>query len=199
MSLEKLLEKIEEEARREAEEILARAREEAGKIEREGNEAAARRKEDVIRSFSERAEREKSRILSQARMESRMLLSKAREELLNASVSEARGQVLAWDKEEYATWLKGLIISHARGGEEVLASPFDAELLDGGLLDQVNGTLEERGLQPLRLSGDRIPAERGVVLRRGGVAVNLTLDALVRELRERFEEELIDLLFGRGR
>ncbi|MEJ5186575.1 MAG: V-type ATP synthase subunit E family protein [Candidatus Geothermincolales bacterium] len=199
MSLEKLLEKIEEEARREAEEILARAREETERIEREGKEAAEQRREEILRSYSERAERERSRILSQARMQSRMLLSQAKEEILNASVRKARELFLQWEEAEYGAWLKGLILANAGGGEELVPSSFDADLLEKGILDEVNRALKEKGLEPLTLSEERVPAERGVVLRRGGVAVNLTLDTLVRELRERHEEELIGILFGSDR
>lgn len=198
MSLEKLLEKIGSDAREEGELILSRAREEAARIREEAEEKARRESEAIARSFRARAESERLKILSQARLESRIELLAAKDELVEEVFREAKRSFLELPEERYRKWLKGTILKGVTAGdEELVASAYDRELLAAGLLEELNKELRARGGRgELRLSQEKAPSERGVILRGGKTESNLTVEAVLQRVREENEEEVSRILFG---
>ncbi|MBC7246981.1 MAG: hypothetical protein H5T73_04265 [Actinobacteria bacterium] len=199
MSLEKLLEKIESDAREEGELIIARAEEEAARIRREAEEKAAREGEAIARSFHARAESERLKILSQARLESRIELLAAKDELVEEVFREAKRSFLELPQERYRKWLKDIILkSVVSGDEELVASEHDRELLAAGLLEELNGELRVRGSRGgLKLSPETAPCERGVILRGDKTESNLSVEAVLQRVRVQGEEEVSRILFGK--
>ncbi len=200
MSLEKLLEKIEEDARAEAEEIMAKARREAEEIRRRGKEEAGRAGENILAAFRERGERERVRMVSAARMENRLAILAAKERILEETLQKTVQAMEEMPREEYRAWLKSILANHAvTGKEEVIPSSFDRELLQDGLLQEINQTIDSMGKRgELRLSTDEAPFKRGVILREGNVYTRLSVESLLREAGERNEEEVLKILFGEG-
>lgn len=200
MSLEKLLEKIGEDARAEGERLVAEAGEEAERIAKEGEEEALRSAEAVRRSFRERGERERTRIMSEALTESRAAYLSVQEELFEEVFAAAAREFESLPEERYRAWLKQVILENAGEGlGEVIAAPFDRRLLSEGLLDEINRVLREGGGKgELVLSEEEAGFERGVILKGEKYANNLSLQALLREVRERHEGEVLGILFGEG-
>ncbi len=198
MSLDKLLERIATDARAEGEEILAQAGEEAARILREGEEEALRSAEDIRSSYRRRGERERTRIMSEALAEGRAAYLSTQEELFEEALAAAAREFESLPEERYRAWLKKVILEHAgEGVDEIIAASYDRSLLAGGLLDEVNAALRERGTQKgLVLSDREADFDRGVILRGDKYANNLSVQALLREVRERREEEILDILFG---
>ncbi len=198
MTLERLLQKIEEDAREEGEAIVAGAEEEAARIRREAKEQSRREAEAISRSFHARAEGERLKILSQARLDGRIELLAAKEELLEEVFRKARSAFLELPAERYRAWLKAAVLRSAVSGrEEVIPTARDRELLAGGLLEELNEELRAGGKEgALKLSESTHPGERGVVLRGEKTETNLTAEAALQRLREEHEEEVSRLLFG---
>lgn len=198
MSLEKLLEKIENDARVEGELIVARAEEEAARIMEEAEEKARREGEAIARSFHARAESERMKLLSQARLEGRIELLAAKDELVEEVFREAKRSFLELPPERYRKWLKNIILkSVVSGDEELVASDHDRELLAAGLLEELNGELRERGSRgELKLSPETAPCERGVILRGGKTESNLSVEAALQRVRAQSEEEVSRILFA---
>ncbi len=199
MSLERLLERIENDAREEGELIVARAEEEAALIREEAEEKARREGEAITRSFHAQAESERLKLLSQARLESRIELLAAKDELVEEVFREVRRSFLELPEDRYREWLRGAILRAVVGGdEELVASARDRELLAGGLLEELNGELRARGARgELRLSQDVAAHERGVILRGDKAETNLSADAVLQRLRAENEEEVSRILFGK--
>jgi vacuolar-type H+-ATPase subunit E/Vma4 len=198
MSLQSLLEKIEHDARAEGERIVSGAEEEAASIKETGEEEARRSAEAIRASFRERGERERTRIMSEALTESRAALLTTREELFEETFAAGMREFGSLPEERQRAWLKRLIVDNAgEGEEEIIAAPYDRRLLAGGLMEEINAALRERGHKgKLILSGDEADFERGIILRGEKFANNLSLQTLVREARERHEEEVLKILFG---
>ncbi|WP_287152992.1 V-type ATP synthase subunit E [Candidatus Solincola tengchongensis] len=198
MSLEKLLEKIEEDARKESRRLLAEAEEEAARIRREAEEEARREADEIRKSYRMRAEGERLKILSRARLEGRMDLLAAKEGLLDEVVREAGRRFRELPEEEYGEWLRKAVLSGVVNGDEVLtASPYDRRLLEGGLLQEINRELSQAGKKgELSLSPEDAPFDRGVILRGRGLEVNLSVEALLQKVWEESEEAVSRLLFG---
>ena len=198
MSLEKLLAKIGEDARAEGERLVAEAEEEAARIKEAGEEEARRSAEAIRASYRERGERERTRIVSEALTESRAAFLTVQEELFEEIFAAAEREFESLPEERYRAWLKRVILAHAREGVgEVIAAPYDRAILAGGLLEEINATLREGGSAPeLTLSEREADFSRGVILRGERFADNLSLRSVLREIRERHEEEALKILFG---
>lgn len=198
MSLEKLLAKIEDDAREEGARAVAAAREEVGRITERAGEEARLAGEAVRASYREKGERERVKIMSRALSEGRNAFLSAQEEVFEAVFAEALRQAANLPEERYRSWIKRTILSNVtEGDEEIVAAPHDRALLARGLLDEINRELREAGKRgELRLSEAEAPCERGVIMRGRKVVNNLCLEAVMRDVRERNEEELLHILFG---
>jgi V/A-type H+-transporting ATPase subunit E len=198
MSLDRLLEKIEEDARAEGERLVSVASEDAAGIKGAGEEEARISAQEIRDSFRERGQRERTRIMSEALTESRSILLSTQEELFEEVFEEAKREFESLTEERYRAWLKRTILDNAgEGDQEVIASPYDRGLLAGGLLDEINAALREKGHEgTMNLSEEVADFHRGVILRGAKYANNLSLQSQVRELRERHEQEVLRILFG---
>lgn len=198
MSLEKLLEKIKNDAREESRRIMAEAEEEAARVRKEAEEEARKESEAIARSFHTRAENERLKIISQARMEARIDLLTAKEQLLEEVFREASVAFRTLPVDKYRSWLKAVVLgSVVSGKEELVASLHDRELLAGGLLEELNGELRLKGkTAELSLAEETAPFDRGVILRGEKVETNLSLEAVLQRLRQESEEEVSRILFG---
>jgi vacuolar-type H+-ATPase subunit E/Vma4 len=198
VSLERLLEKIQEDARLEGRRIVSEAKEEAERIRKEGREEARRAAEIIMRSFRERAQRERTRIMSETLAESRTAFLATQERLYNEVLETALGEFEEMPEERYRSWLSRTILANVVSGDEVVvAAPYDRCLLEGGLLDEINQALRDHGREgSLTLAREEAEFERGVILRGRNVENNLSLKTILRDTRERHEEELLKILFG---
>lgn len=198
MSLERLLDKIEDDARREGRSMVDAAKEEAERIKRESMEEARHSADTIRASFRERGKREGTKIMSEALSESRSAFLSAQDNLFEEAFTEALKYFADLPQERYRAWLKRTIVENASGGrEEVVAAPYDRRLLADGLLDEINQALREKGGEgSLSLAGEEAGFNRGVVLRSGKLINNLSLETLMREVRDRHEEDVLKMLFG---
>jgi len=198
MSFESLLEKIDEDAHLEGRALVDAAKEEAARLVSEGEEETRRTAETIRASFRERGERERTKIMSEALAESRANFLSAQDNLFEEAFMEALRDFMELPEERYRVWLKRVILKNVSGGkEEVVAAPYDRALLADGLLDEINLALQERGGEAsLTLAEEEADFERGVILASGNYINNLSLETLMREVRDRHEEGVLKILFG---
>jgi len=198
MSLERLLAKIEDDAREEGRRIVEAAKEEAARIDAEGREEARLMAEAIRASFRERGERERTKIMSEALAESRAAFLSAQDRLFEEAFTEATRLFEDLPEDRYRAWLKKTVLDNVSGGEEeIVAAPYDRRLLEDGLLDEIRDALrEKRSGAVLTLAEDEADFSRGVILRSGNFINNLSLETLMREVRDRNEERVLKMLFG---
>jgi len=89
MSLEKILEKIEFDARQEVEVILGEARQKAELIKREAEQKAREQGESILRQAEVEARLDASRLITQAQLQKKMELLKTRRALINKVLAAA--------------------------------------------------------------------------------------------------------------
>jgi vacuolar-type H+-ATPase subunit E/Vma4 len=198
MSFESLLEKIGDDARTEGRAIVDTIKEEAARLLSEGEEEARLTAEAIRASFRERGERERTKIMSEALAESRSAFLSAQANLFEEAFMEALRDFADLPEERYRAWLKRIILENVSGGkEEIVAAPYDRGLLADGLLDEINLALKEKGSKAsLKLAKEKADFDRGVILRSGNYINNLSLETLMREVRDRHEENVLKILFG---
>jgi vacuolar-type H+-ATPase subunit E/Vma4 len=198
MSLEKLLEKIEDDARLEGRSIVDAAKNDAERITREGGEEARRAAEAIRKTYRERGERERTKIMSEALAESRAAFLASQEALFEEAFTEALRTFEDLPEQRYRAWLRRVILENVSSGDEViLAASYDHRMLEDGLLAEINQALADSGRSGgLGLAGEEAGFKRGVVLTGEKFVNNLSLDKLMREVRDKHEEEVLKMLFG---
>lgn len=198
--MERLLEKIEDDGRAEGARIVSEAKQEAEGILEKGKEEARIAGEAIRESYRDRAERERVKIMSEALSESRTIFLSTQDGLYNDVFTAALSAAEDMPEDRYREWLKGLIIKGSvDGGEEILAAPLDRRLLEGGLLEEINHEMRAAGRKGnLSLASEEAEFNRGVILRGEKLENNLSLEAVLREVRDKHEAELLRILFGEG-
>ena len=161
--IEKITQRMEDDAQREINEILTAARAQAEEIARRSREQADRESAAIAaRGESAAAEREK-RLESMAEMESRKLVLAAKQEVLDEAFTMALEKLCTLPDEEYIELLAALAVKAARTGrEKVIFSQKDRNRVGKAVVTRANDALA-RKVAP-RLPGDLTDTKAGAIL-----------------------------------
>lgn len=187
--LDAILEAIEQDGQRAAQEILSQAREQAEEIGRQGQRDAIRRRGEILEDAPRQARHEAERVRTAAQREQRRILLEARQELIRESIRQAEESLAQLEGADYFAVLLRLAAAHAlpQAGEMVL-SPRDRERLPADFPGKLREALPEGA--SLTISARTEPGiQGGFLLVYGGIEENCTFRALF----DAKEEELQDL------
>ena len=161
--IEKITQRMEDDAQREINEVLTAARAQAEEIARRSREQADRESAAIAaRGESAAAEREK-RLESMAEMESRKLVLAAKQEVLDEAFTMALEKLCTLPDEEYIELLAALAVKAARTGrEKVIFSQKDRNRVGKAVVTKANDALA-RKVAP-RLPGDLTDTKAGAIL-----------------------------------
>ena len=161
--IEKITQRMEDDAQREINEILTAARAQAEEIARRSREQADRESAAIAaRGESAAAEREK-RLESMAEMESRKLVLAAKQEVLDEAFTMALEKLCTLPDEEYIELLAALAVKAARTGrEKVIFSQKDRNRVGKAVVTRANDALA-RKVAP-RHPGDLTDTKAGAIL-----------------------------------
>lgn len=175
--IERITQRISSDARKEADRILAAAREEAAAAtERYRAQAEAERLELSERNGKAAAEREE-RLVSMAQMEARKLLLAARQEMVDKVYVLALERLCSMPEEMYIEVLANLMNeASSTGKEEVVFSARDKKAVGQKAVEKAN-TLSGK---KLKLSRSTASIQGGFILRDRNIEVNCTFETLVR-------------------
>jgi vacuolar-type H+-ATPase subunit E/Vma4 len=185
MTLEKLMERIREEADREIEEIIARAEEEAKKIIEEEKKRGIEEAEKIETHAVKEAEKIKERILSNARRKARVNETGAKEEMINECMKKVVEKLKKMDGKKYSNFVEKNL--------EVATK----EIKDGYILftrDEDIKIAKKFGID----AKEKINGIGGVILRSkdGKKEIDLTFDFLIEKNREEMRIKIAKKLFG---
>lgn len=161
--IEKITQRMEDDAQREINEVLTAARAQAEEIARRSREQADRESAAIAaRGESAAAEREK-RLESMAEMESRKLVLAAKQEVLDEAFTMALEKLCTLPDEEYIELLAALAVKAARTGrEKVIFSQKDRNRVGKAVVTRANDALA-RKVAP-RLPNDLTDTRAGAIL-----------------------------------
>lgn len=193
MPLEDILEKISKEAEIRKRAILAKASEEAKaklrRIEEEINKEAAH----LLERRKKGAEAEVQRKMAQVKLESRHEIGRIKSEAMNYLRQVFTKLFFEELEKSYWSWCEEILLRAVESGdEEVWMFPQEAEKLGKDFLDRINQkthyTLRWRGVLENK-------NERGFVLKKGGMSLNLTFSLLLDDFLKRNESLIVKSLF----
>ena len=219
--LEKILERIEGEARERASAILQRSEEECAELAREYATRAEQMRERLEKEGLEAIEATVNAARAQSEKTHTEILQSTRRALLDEAFERAKKELCSNDRGKYRELLAALLVSAlleqhraeqqsiAFGDEvaefdcfEVLFNAEDRERFGAQVLEDARRTVERRiGVQKaakLTLSDRSVEIDGGLVLRFGDVELNCALGILMADIRRDLEARVAEILFGKN-
>ncbi len=197
-ALEKMQEKVLQDARAKADEIVKAAAAEAEAILAQARAEAARKRDEELARGKERADEDRRRTLTLAELDARRQVLATKAGLIDEAFQEARTRLASLDPAQYRAYLKRAMLEAVESGdEEVIASARDLGTVGPEVVAEVNAEIARQGRKAaLRLSSTPGDFIGGFVLRRGNVEVNCTFDAVLAREREALVVDVARVLFG---
>lgn len=191
MSLAQITEKIEQDARAEAQKILDRAKEQEAEV-RSAADAEVKKLEEAAQT---RFKRERPEIFKRrdivARLDVNKLHLAAQRHLIQDVFDGALEKLKALGKDEYLGFCSALLKEATETGQETLVLAKDEKYIDKGWLDRFNA---ENG-KKISLSEARGDFSGGFVLNNGRIDINCSWEMLMRAAQEHLETEVVKRLF----
>lgn len=216
--LDKIIDKILEDAHASANEILNNAKREVEVI----NAEAEAKKQEISDRIYDNAMREGELIINTARStldrNSKAMIMEKKTAMVNEAFLAAKQEILSLEPEKYANLMTQLLCrvltsqineekkSMRLYGEDISPDAYEVIMnkndRDGqgvyivaGVRRATVGKINGEVLDKVTLSRETANISGGFILRMGRVEVNASLDAIVDELREIMEAEVMELLF----
>lgn len=196
MNADAITSKILEDARQSASQTLKEADERAQKL-REDND---RRAEESSNEAMEQARKDcadlRDRMLRMAELDQRKELLSMKRAVIDAAFDEALSNMRSMPAEKARAFMERTLLSLSEGDEGVIVSKGDENVFDESFVARMNDLLKGAGKAGnLSLTGEVRDVGGGILLRRGGMEVNLTYPSIVSERRPELEAEVAGILF----
>ena len=175
--IERILQRIQSEAKTEIDEILKKAREEADAIQNRYQMQAENESAELNLKKQKAAEEQEERLISVAQMESRKIILATKQEMVEKAYALALEKLCSMPEEQRISVLADLLVrASSSGREEVIFSPEDQPRVGKAAVKAAN---DASGKQ-LTLSSQTRPIKGGFILKDGNIEMNCTFDTLVR-------------------
>ncbi|MDR3255430.1 MAG: hypothetical protein LBT31_07660 [Synergistaceae bacterium] len=191
MSLAQITEKIERDARGEADKVMTSAREREAEIKREAVDEV-KKIEDASKA---RFDKERPEIFKRREIVARLDVDKlqlgVRRRLIQDVFDVALERLNKLGKDEYIVFCGSLLKEASEGGEEVLELSSNEKHLGSEWVEEFNA----KNGASITLSPNRQDFSGGFILNKGRVSVNCSWEMLMRVTQEHLEAEVVKRLF----
>lgn len=196
-NIDNLINKIIEDANKEADSIIAEGEKEKEKIISSKIEEANRAKESMIIKTKREAATRKERVISNAQLKVRNDKLGAKQQVIDRAFEEAVSQLEKITGDELKAFVKNTIKSlNLQENEEIIVNEKYSSVINNEFIEEVNKSLEEIGKKGnIKLSSEKRKIEGGFILTKGGIELNYTFKSLVENLRNEIEQNIIKTLF----
>ena len=198
MPLDKLIERILGDARREAQEIEEEAAGRAEEIDAEAEREAQRAYERKVESARHAAEDEKKQRVTMASLDARKAVLAEKQVLIEEVTGRALEKIADLPEEQYAEMMvRRLLDVVGEQDGELIVSPADRDRVGPDIVARVNSALERSSKKGrVTLSSETRDIAGGFIFRFGGVEVNSSLESEVGSRKEELELKIVEILFG---
>ncbi len=191
--IEKITGRIAADAGREIDEINAEARRQADEILARYEAQAKRESEEILSRGKRNADERVERLASVAQLDARKLELAAKQEMLSKAYDLALEKLVNLPDKDYVTLLADLAVKASSTGKEaVIFSQKDRTRYGKQVVTQANERLKDGHLT---MSEQTRPIQGGLILSDGDVEVNCTFETLVRLQRGEMDREVAKVLF----
>lgn len=196
MDAEQVVEKILSDARAEADAIKAEAEAKASELEAKQRDELQAFRSETERLAQDAGASRKSRMLANARMAIRKDYLVAKHGLIEQVFARASEQIGQLGDDEYQELIIDLMAKSVESGDEEVVVGAGETRINERVIKEVNRKLGTGFKGNLHLASDKANIDKGFILRRGKVQINVSIDVLVSQAREALETEITSALFG---
>lgn len=195
--IDRIKERIIEEAEIKKQEILNKAQKEAEEILSDSRQKAVEIKQQVLEKAKKAAEEEKRKIISMAELEERKRFLEAKQQIIDEVFDEAKKRLENMNPQAYRKLLKKMILkSSINGDEQLIIADKDKAVINADFLQEVNSELVKLGKKgSLKLSSETQTMMGGFILQSKDLEINSTFDSLIKVQREELESQIAKILF----
>lgn len=188
-NIQNLTDKIKEEAKVKASEILQVANLEASKIIELKQKEASKVSEEIINKANIEASAKEERIISNATLSVRNKKLQAKQEIIEKTLKRAVVLLSNLSADDYKAFVKRSIESlDLKGNEKVIINKKSESIITEEFIKSINSNLT--------LSSERRQCSDGVIVERNGIETNFTFEALVNSLKDSLEFDVANKLFS---
>ena len=191
---ENIIAHIQADAKAEADAILDKAKEQCAEIRRDYEAKAQALYSDKVRAGVKLCEDKAESSERIQQMESKKGLLAVKQEMITRTFETAMDRLLNLPEKDYEALLTKLVVSAATEGDEaVILNAADRAKFGEAVVRNANSALKNGRLTLSDNTGD---FKGGVILKRGTVEVNNTLELLVELARNEMSAEIAKVLFA---
>ena len=188
---EKIIAHIEADVQAQADAVLGEARQRCEAIKARFDDKAARLYSDRIREGVKACQDQEDSALRISRMEARKSVLSVKQEMVEKSFDLAVQQIVALPDEKYTAFLANLVKKAGPAGdEEIILNAADRARVGEALIKAVNADGAK-----MKLSDETRDIKGGLILRRGSIETNCSVELLVELCRGELSAKLADVLF----
>lgn len=195
--VEKIKEKIRQDAENRANEILEKARLQAKEIVEKAGLKASQRAEEISNKTAHDVSEKKRIINSIVELEMRKDVLAAKQESIESVFAAVLERMNNMESSKYRQVVYNLLLEAAETGEEeVILSEGAKNKLPSDFMDKVNDALKAAGKKgKLRLSDEKREISGGFILKSQGIEINNSFEAVLRQYRDEIEPQVAAILF----
>ena len=195
--LDKIIDQITSEAKKEAEGIIAEANEKAKEILAEAQSESAKVTAGIQKKSASDVENYKKRVQSSNDLYRRTETLKSKQAVIAKVIDDAYDKVCNMDKQSYFDMLEKMIGKFALAQEgEICFSQADLDAMPADFEGRIAAAAKKNG-GALTLSKEGKNIDKGFVLVYGGIEENCTISALFDARREEMQDTVNALLYGK--
>lgn len=200
MSLEQIIEKIEQETETKKDQIIGEAKAKAAEILQKAKEQAEEFYQDQIAAAKKRAEVDLGRGKAMTMLELRKEALAEKQKLIDEVFTQAANKLLVLSEKEYLEFIrKKLLETIETGQEEIGVSAKDQTRINQKFIQEINAELKRKGKKgAMSLAKSPRPIQGGFILSADQVEINCSLEAILKRRREEVEQEVAIKLFGKN-
>jgi len=197
MTIKDINDKIISDAKIQANKIIAQAEDNADDIIKNGEKEADDIKKIILYKINQEASLKKSKILTEANLEAKKIILLEKQKIMEDVFVNALESILKLDGKNYHGFIRKMILDNIEKGDETIfiGSP-DKSRISIDFIQDINKELEAKGKKgELKLSTSYLPIKGGIIIGSGTIRKNISLELLLKNVREESEMQMSKILF----
>ena len=198
MTIKDISEKIISDSRIQADKIIAQAEDDANNIIKKGKKEADNIKNIILYKCNQEASLRKSKILTEANLEAKKIILSEKQKIIEDVFNKASESILKLEDKDYRNIIKKMILDNIETGDEtIFIDHSDQKKISEKFIEDINKELKsKREKGELKLSTSYLPIKGGVVIGSGKIRKNISLEFLLKKIREELEIQISKDLFN---
>ena len=198
MTIKDISEKIISDAKIQAGKIIAQAEDNSNNIIKKGKKEADNIKNVILYKYNQEASLKKSKILTEANLGVKKTILLEKQRIMEDVFGNALENILKLGNKDYQNFIKKLILDNIEKGDEtIFIGNSDKNRISKDFIEDINKELKAKGKKgELKLSDSYLPIKGGIIIGSGAIRKNISLELLLKDVREESETQISKILFS---